>query len=163
VNDLRASLLPGGARDAGPSGAAAAPGEQVRSSRGRANPPGKGQKIMVVEDDYFVALDTSDTLEDAGYAVVAVVARGEDALAGAADHDPVLAVLDITLAGKIDGIETALALRERGVAVIFATAHTDRELMMRGRAAGPRAWLIKPFGQDALLHAVADALDALGS
>jgi DNA-binding NarL/FixJ family response regulator len=116
---------------------------------------------VIVEDEYLVALSSEWALTDAGFEVLAVVARGEDALALAAEVVPDLVLMDIRLSGRIDGIETALALRDQGIRCVFASANSDPEIMGRGQSAEPLAWLRKPFSDSALLEAVDNALAQL--
>lgn len=115
--------------------------------------------VLVVEDDYFVALETKEMLESAGYTVPVVAASGEHALASAAAHAPALALVDVSLVGNMDGIETALQLLKLGVRSIFATGHASQEIVERGEEANPIAWLFKPYTERELTRAVAEALD----
>lgn len=119
-------------------------------------------RILVVEDDYFVAQDTCDLLTDAGYEIVGVAGRGEEAIEAARTLRPDLTLMDITLAGPMDGIDAAMALREMGLPVIFASAHTDPKTLARGAEAHPLAWLSKPFDQLAMVRAVSAALASAG-
>lgn len=115
-------------------------------------------RIMIVEDDYFVAQDTCDLLTDAGFKIVAMASRGEDAVEAARTLRPDLTLMDITLAGQMDGIDAAIILREMSIPVIFASAHTDQKTLARGAEANPLAWLSKPFDQLVMLRIVAAAL-----
>jgi CheY-like chemotaxis protein len=115
-------------------------------------------RILVVEDDYFVAQDTCDLLKDAGFEVVAVTGRGEEAIEAARMLRPDLTLMDITLASRMDGIDAAIALREMGLPVIFTSAHTDPKTLARGAKANPLGWLSKPFDQHAMVRAVSTAL-----
>jgi two-component system, response regulator PdtaR len=124
--------------------------------------PGKGERLLIVEDEYFVGLSLETDLMEAGYEIAAVVASGEEAIIEADRHPPpMLAILDIRLAGKLDGIETALKLVQRGIPVIFASAHSDQTIKERGALAQPLGWLTKPFSRNQLLLAVAGALDSI--
>lgn len=115
-------------------------------------------RILVVEDDYFVAQDICDLLKDANFEIVAVAGRGEEAIEAARTLRPDLTLMDITLAGQMDGIDAAMALREMGLPVIFASAHTDPKTLARGAKANPLGWLSKPFDQLAMVSAVSAAL-----
>ena len=64
-------------------------------------------RIMVVEDEGIVALDIRSKLEDKGYVVPAVFPTGEEAIEGAGQHLPDLVLMDIHLAGEMDGTEAA--------------------------------------------------------
>lgn len=121
--------------------------------------PEKGLRgrLLVVEDDYFVGLTIENALVDAGHEVVAVAATGEQAIAAVAQR-PELALMDIRLAGEMDGIEAATELRRRGIPSLFATAHSDPETRRRGEAARPAGWITKPFSNSELVAAVEAAL-----
>jgi CheY-like chemotaxis protein len=49
-------------------------------------------------------------------------------------------LMDIRLAGEMDGIEAALALRAQGIGSIFASANSDAGTLARGEAAQPLGW-----------------------
>ena len=122
-------------------------------------PPGR---ILIVEDDYFVALESEAALLEAGHEVVAAVTTGEEALEVAGRTRPELVVMDIRLAGTLDGIDTAAELlRRHGLRCLFASAHADPGTRARAEAARPLGWLTKPYTGHALVAAVATALTAL--
>ena len=116
-------------------------------------------RILIVEDNYFVALSVESALLDAGYDVVGVVDSGEEALQSVAEAAPDLVLMDIRLAGELDGIDTAIALHGMNIASIFASAHCDDAIRARGAAADPRGWLVKPFTDAQMLAAVRLALE----
>ena len=119
-------------------------------------------RILLVEDDYFVAIDLEDGLRDAGMQVLGPVPTAEEALALARSGHPVLAVMDIRLAGEKDGIEAALELyRELGIRCIFASAHVEPPYRQRAAAASPLGWVQKPYTIGTVVSAVKAALPAL--
>jgi len=116
-------------------------------------------RILVVEDDYFVALDLEGGLRAAGLDVVGPVPTAEEALSLAKSERPALAVMDIRLAGEKDGIEAALELyREFGIRCIFASAHVEPPYRQRAAAASPLGWVQKPYSIGAVVAAVKKAL-----
>lgn len=136
------------------------PGDRPQSDPSFGPEPSAGRaRILVVEDNYFVALGVESALLDAGYEVIAVVDSGEEALQSVADAAPDLVLMDIRLAGALDGIDTAVALRRMNIASLFASAHCDDAIRARGAAADPRGWLVKPFTDAQMLTAVRLALD----
>ena len=87
-----------------------------------------GCKVIVAEDDFVVGRVIHATLEAAGHEVLAVVPTGEEALILALSAEPDVVIMDVGLAGKMDGIEAAQRLRGRsGCAVVFHTAHSDAD------------------------------------
>src|SRR4051812_30396080 len=67
----------------------------------------KGARILIVEDDYFVAMSLEHGLKEAGYHIVGIAASASEAVKLAKEGRPVLAIMDIRLAGNSDGIEAA--------------------------------------------------------
>ena len=67
----------------------------------------KGNKIMIVEDESIIAEDIRMSLINNGYVVSSVVSMGEKAIEMVKEDKPDLILMDIMLAGKMDGIQTA--------------------------------------------------------
>jgi PAS domain S-box-containing protein len=115
--------------------------------------------ILIVEDEYVVALDLQANLERLGYAVIARVATGEAAIEKAGTLCPDLVLMDIKLAGKLDGIEAAEQIRARfDQPVIFLTAYADEATLQRARLSQPFGYLLKPFEEPALRSNIEMAL-----
>src|SRR3954452_7257575 len=86
----------------------------------------KQARILVVEDDYFVAMELEHHLQQAGFDVVGVASTAEEAIRIGAAERPTLAIMDVRLVGRRDGIDAAIELSSKfGVPSIFATAHGD--------------------------------------
>jgi two-component system, response regulator PdtaR len=119
-------------------------------------------RILVVEDDFLVADQMESVLENAGFIVAGVVTSAEEAIKAAGDQKIDLAIMDIRLSGKRDGIDAALELyRTLQVRCLFATAHSDPAIQKRAEAARPLGWLQKPYSMASLLQSVRNAIDAL--
>jgi chemotaxis response regulator CheB len=119
-------------------------------------------RILIVEDDAAQAIDLEDRLRSLGYDVMASVATGEEALHVARDL-PDLALVDIRLGGRLDGIETAAVLRDRfKIGVIYTTSHDDDDTIRRLKATQPYGYLGKPIRSPDLHGAVEVALAARG-
>jgi len=103
-------------------------------------------RILVVEDERIVARDLADTLTDLGYEVAATAPSGEAAITAARELSPDIVLMDIRLAGPIDGIQAAEAIqRERSIPIVYLTAHSDNETLSRARETEPVGYLVKPF------------------
>jgi DNA-binding NarL/FixJ family response regulator len=90
------------------------------------NPETQPPKVLIVEDDALVAMSIREVLSLIGVEVVGVAASVNDALCLAQNTHPDLAIFDVQLAGKRDGIEGAALLREIvDVPVVFLTAKGD--------------------------------------
>ena len=104
------------------------------------------KNILVVEDDGIIAFEIQDRLERLGYSVPAIAISGNEALRLARSFSFDLILMDISLRGRMDGIETAQALKtERDVPVVYVTAHSDAETLHRASQTGPLGYVTKPF------------------
>lgn len=105
-----------------------------------------GKKILIVEDEVMVAMTLEDTLEALGYEVAGTADNGRDAIRLAAEKSPDLILMDIRIRGDIDGIETADRITQTmDIPVVFLTAHSDEQTLMRALKTQPYGFLIKPF------------------
>jgi diguanylate cyclase (GGDEF)-like protein/PAS domain S-box-containing protein len=106
------------------------------------------KRILIVEDEIVVARDVQLLLESLGYTVAGVTPLGEEAitLAGALRPDAIL--MDINLAGGMDGVTAAQVIREQfGVPVIFLTAYAADEVLARAKLVEPYGYILKPFSE----------------
>ncbi|WP_407117038.1 response regulator [Bradyrhizobium sp. LMG 9283] len=120
---------------------------------------GQPRGVLVVEDDFLIAMQAEAALLDAGLEVVGLAATAEEALAMATQQRPALVVMDIRLAGTRDGIEAAGDLfRAFGLRCVFATAHDDQQTRNRAAPYAPLGWLAKPYTMASLVGLVREVL-----
>ncbi|HEY2323077.1 MAG TPA: response regulator [Thermoanaerobaculia bacterium] len=114
------------------------------------------QRILIVEDEAIVAMDLAATLRRLGYIVEGTARTGAAAIELASKTEPDLVLMDIRLKGAVDGIQAGTALyRDRGIPVVFLTAHGDADTVQRAKEASPYGYLVKPF-DERVLHRVID-------
>ncbi len=102
--------------------------------------------ILVVEDEAVVAMDIQVRLTKAGYQVCGTADTGEKAIRRALERKPDLVLMDVSLKGDIDGIQTAERLRALlDVPVVFLTAYTDEDILRRAKGTEPFGYVVKPF------------------
>ncbi|RUW23077.1 response regulator [Mesorhizobium sp. M4B.F.Ca.ET.215.01.1.1] len=124
-------------------------------TRGGGSGKSRDQLILIVEDDYLIALDLEAGLHAAGFQVAGPATTADEAINLALSIKPVLVLMDIRLLGKRDGVDAALELyRELGIRCIFTTAHGDRDLRLRAEAAKPLGWVQKPYSIATLIDAI---------
>ena len=112
-------------------------------------------RILIVENEGLVGCDMASSLGKLGYHVTGICASGEEALERFDEMQPDLVLLDVHLAGEIDGIETARRLQTKSsVAILYVTACADLETVTRARETHPQGYLLKPFSHDELRLAV---------
>jgi two-component system, response regulator PdtaR len=117
------------------------------------------ERVLIVEDNAVIALGMREVLSQAGFDVVGTAATVGEALRVAADTCPDIAIMDVTLAGRRDGIEGALLLRQGSrLPVLFLTGQDDLVTRLRAASAQPAAYLLKPVSGERLVNAVRCAL-----
>ncbi len=115
--------------------------------------------IYIVEDETVVAMDIENILARHGYAVSGISTTGEKCLEDVEKIRPDLILMDIKLAGRIDGIETARIARERyDIPIIFLTAHSDRGTLARARISEPYGYIVKPVNERELYTTIETSL-----
>lgn len=118
-----------------------------------------GKKIIIVEDDFVVSTNLQMTLEELEYQVLLVTDAAEEALNAIPKLKPDLLLLDIDLAGPMDGIQLAEAIHaQHHLPFIFLTSHADIATIERAKTAKPAAYLVKPFNEGTLLSSIELAL-----
>ncbi len=105
-----------------------------------------GTRILIVEDEAITALDLQRELLLQGHEVVGIAHTAADAVKAAGDLKPGLVLMDILLAGEMDGITAASVIRGNDeIPVVFLTAHSDQATLERALGAAPFGYLVKPF------------------
>ena len=107
-------------------------------------------KLLLAEDEAITGMMLKQTLQGAGYEIVAVVARGSDAITIAKQELIEAMVMDIRLLDDVDGITAAHEINS-GIPVIYCTAYVDPETIARAKQTNPIAILEKPVNTAALL------------
>ncbi len=115
--------------------------------------------ILIVEDDKPSSLILKQLLEKSGYSVTDIVETGEEALEAILKSSPDLVLMDISLAGKIDGIETAERIySSHNIPFIYITAGTDTKTFERVKRSHPLNYIVKPLNSKMLNSAIEIAL-----
>ena len=115
--------------------------------------------IFIVEDERIVAEDIAETLKKLGYLISGIAVSGESALEKIQETLPDIVLMDIHLAGTMDGIEAAgqiLALFD--IPVIYLTAYADNELLDRAKVTEPYGYVLKPFNDREIYSVIEMAL-----
>src|SRR5215213_3775449 len=134
------------------------PADDLRGMEDKQNAP----RVLVVEDDFLIAMQTEIALTAAGFEVIGPATTAEEAVAMAGEAQPTLAVMDIRLASTRDGIDAARQLyQDFAIRCIFATAHDDAHTRGRAEPYAPLGWLPKPYTMASLVAVVADAVAEL--
>src|SRR5690242_3839639 len=112
---------------------------------------------MVIDDSAALRQTVVDALVDAGYTVIGA-ADGREAL-GMLDGSKVdLMICDVHMP-RMDGLTFVKEVKQlagyRFVPIIMLTTESSEKSRLAGLMAGAKAWVVKPFRPEQILHAVA--------
>jgi DNA-binding LytR/AlgR family response regulator len=111
--------------------------------------------ILVVEDQLVIAKSIAAMVGNHGMEVIGICRSGEEAVEFAERSTPDVVIMDIRLAGKMDGIQTAAAIREMySIPIIYLSDYTDNVTVRKAKATKPANFLAKPFTESDLLRAI---------
>ena len=117
----------------------------------------EGLCVLVVEDEFLLAMELEALLEQRGCRVLGPVATIDRALAVLERHRPAAAVLDVNLKGT-RATPVAAALQDRGVPFVLVTGYSDLQLNEPELKGRPR--LDKPLDSRKLLRTLERAVQA---
>ncbi len=114
-------------------------------------------RVLIIEDEPFIALDLQTLVEDLGHTVIGNPRTHDEAIAAVRNQKPGLILADIQLADGSSGLEAVNEiLGALPVPVIFITAFPERYLT--GKASEPAFLVTKPFQRDSLKALISQAL-----
>ena len=109
-------------------------------------------RVLIVEDEFFISLETDFLLKELGHTPVGVAVSAEEAVAMAERHRPDVVLMDIRLSGARDGIYAAEAILSRfDIPSIFVTTNTDPHTRQRALAVGGLGFIEKPVTKERLV------------
>ncbi len=119
----------------------------------------KQVKVLVVEDVVNVATVLKARLESYGYEICAVADTGPGAIAGTLRHKPDIVLMDIMLAGDMNGIEAATEiLKEIDVPIIYLSCLNDQKVLDHAIDTNPYGYILKPYDGAELRFSIENAL-----
>jgi two-component system, response regulator PdtaR len=105
-----------------------------------------GRRILIVEDEMFVAMDIELVVGRAGHQAVGFAGTAERAIALAGELDPDLILMDIRLRGERDGVDAAIEIRQRfDIPSLIISAFSDAQTRERAGPAQVLGFISKPF------------------
>jgi len=110
-----------------------------------------GKTLMIVEDEILVAMTLRDELEEAGYHVLDLTERHQEAVEVARECPPDLALVNIRLGGRDDGIALAEHLTALNIPVLFISGQVSRARTAQTAAIGS---MPKPYSAADMVVAV---------
>lgn len=109
-------------------------------------------KILIVEDEPLIAEGIALHLKNSAFSVAAIAYDADEALQALQTKNPDIAILDINLESKKDGIEIAEYINKIcPIPFIYLTSYSDKAILERAKATSPAGFIVKPFNKNTLL------------
>lgn len=109
------------------------------------------KKILIVEDEFIIAMLIEKQITRLGFDVVAKVTSGDKAIEAVKSHNVDLILMDIKIIGDMDGIETMHTIRKfSNVPVIYITGNSDPVTKLKAFETDPSGYIVKPIEMDTL-------------
>ncbi|MBW4617346.1 MAG: diguanylate cyclase [Desmonostoc vinosum HA7617-LM4] len=117
------------------------------------------RKILVVEDEKLQASNIRNSLQKLGYFVPEIIDSGEEAIKKVAETNPNLVLIDICLAGNIDGMQAADIIQNHfQIPVLYLTDYSEYTNLSKQQLSEPFSYIIKPCIEKDLHIAIEMAL-----
>ena len=116
--------------------------------------------VMIVDDSSVMRMTVINVLKDAGYTMIEA-SNGITALEKLGAYKIHLIISDVNMP-NMDGLTFVKKVKElpdyKFVPIIMLTTVTGQDKIEIGKAAGIKAWMVKPFDKTKLIGAVAKLL-----
>ncbi|MHC5858803.1 ATP-binding response regulator [Nostoc sp.] len=117
------------------------------------------RKILVVEDEKIITSNIRKSLQKLGYSVSEITKSGKEAIKKVAETHPHLVLIDICLAGEIDGVHVADIIQNHfHVPVIYLTECLEYKTLHKNQLGEPFSYIVKPVIERDLYFAIEMAL-----
>jgi DNA-binding NarL/FixJ family response regulator len=124
---------------------------QERQHRRSHDHVGASRRVLIVEDEMFVAMDIELVVQKSGHQVVGFAGTADRAVALADELHPDLVLMDIRLRGERDGIDAAIEIRKRfDIPSLIISAFSDAPTHERAAPARVLGFISKPFDHSLL-------------
>ena len=136
--------------------------EPQSTATAQIRPATAAPRVLIVEDELLVAWHLESLAREQHLDVCGLVPDGDGAIEQAVDLDVDLILMDIRLAGRMDGIKAARRIRDqRDTPIIFITAHGDPATRAKIEQVVPGTpVLAKPITAERLKEAIASVMKA---
>lgn len=109
-------------------------------------------KVLIVEDDTLLSLVEERLIVNLGYKVVDKAVSGKEAIEKVKIHHPDVVIMDLSLEGSMDGIETMKAIKTfSDVPVIYLSGSSDKHHMERAKKTNVIDFLYKPVSAEQIV------------
>ncbi|MFT7267888.1 MAG: two-component system response regulator LytT [Roseivirga sp.] len=116
-------------------------------------------RILIVEDEPFIAENLQEMLELFGYGNTEIANSANQAIKSIKTSRPDLVLLDVKIKGDQDGIELGGIIHDQyKLPFVYITSYSDKETVNRAKHTQPLGFIVKPFTKDDVYAAIEVAL-----
>ena len=116
-------------------------------------------KILIVEDEPIIAKEIALNLEDNGFEIAGIAHNSEKALELLYTRDMDLAILDIAIAGSMNGLQLGEIINSKyKIPFIYLTSFADKDTINQAANTFPEGYIVKPFKDDDIAPVINIAL-----
>lgn len=109
------------------------------------------RKVLLIEDEYGLALNLKEQIIKLGFDVPAVFDNGIDTLAYLEQYSVDLLLVDIMIAGSLGGVDLVKLVKKKwDLPIVFSSAYADNEVFTQALKVDPAGYLVKPYKIDDL-------------
>ncbi len=117
-------------------------------------------KILIVEDEFIIALDLQMRLENLGYYVSGIALNGKEAIKQIGVKTPDLILMDLQLNGEMKGIDVAQQIYDHyNIPVIYITGSHDDSILDKAKQTYPIGFVNKPFYETEIQNLIETVLN----
>ncbi len=119
----------------------------------------KNVRVLIVEDDASSVFTLRKMLADEGHEIIGQASSGNEAINLALSELPDIILMDISIEGELDGVETALEIQKtNNIPIVYLTGHSEERTVERAKMTAPYAFVLKPFTKRELAVSIELAL-----
>jgi DNA-binding NarL/FixJ family response regulator len=116
-------------------------------------------QILIVEDEPVIAENIAYYLNNHDFKVCGIAYDADEAKMFLENGSPDAIVLDINLAGEVDGLDLAAYVNSKyPIPFVLLTSYADRETLEKAKKVKPWGYIVKPFNEDTLLASLEMAI-----
>ncbi len=117
-------------------------------------------RILVVDDSFYMRTMLRNMLTDAGYEVIGEAPNGQTALQMAREHKPDLVTLDVILPDNT-GLDVLKGIKKDNpdMKVVIVSAVGQEVIVNEAIEFGAISYIVKPFSEEKVLDVVGKALE----
>src|ERR1700758_3861942 len=108
--------------------------------------------ILIAEDDVIISEYLAEIITDMGHNVCTIVSNYDEAKEFLQHNQaPQMALLDIRMHNRDQGIDIATEMKSKNIPFIFITSFTDKNTIQNAVAQQPLGYIVKPFKKEEVI------------